>query len=86
MNLRITWLQPHHLYAGILLMALAFWIGGNLGGMIFLIGLYLAIDDLYQHWRQVKQPDYQSPIHRLFVWLWDRTFGKFINWPLWLQK
>lgn len=42
----------HHLYLGIL---------------IILIGLWIAIDDIYQHLRQRKEPSYTSPLHRWYI-------------------
>jgi len=82
----------HHFYIGLVLLLVGFyclfrtveWVAIS----ISLLGLYIALDDFYQHWRQNYEIDYRSPLHRLYVsmnkpdWLiWlngllDRVFGK----------
>jgi hypothetical protein len=86
MIIRIKWAEAHHLYIGLLL-----FIGGPvgvvlgldemLGFIIAMLGFWLIMDDLYQHWRQMFQPGYRSWCHRLFQWLWRNTLGRFITWP-----
>ena len=65
----------HHAYLGMLLSFLgllvsflSLFISNWLlipGILFFLTGNYLYIDDYYQHWRQKKDPTYQSPLHKL---------------------
>jgi hypothetical protein len=38
------------------------WLAGSLG-------LLLTAADLHQHWRQVKEPAYLSPVRRAWSWL-----------------
>ncbi len=76
--MRINWREAHHLYIGILLLIIGLYCKLHI---LATAGTVLIIDDLYQHYRHVRQPDYKSPVHQLFVWLWSNTLGKFINYP-----
>ena len=77
-RLRINWREKHHLYWGALILVagvLMYRLGlapSWAGCLVALTGLYLMADDLYQHWRQVDDPDYHSPVWRL----WARLHGK----------
>jgi len=66
----------HHLYIGI-----AFIIYGYVASNIlaYLFGVWLFLDDLYQHRRQVREPKYHSPIHRLYSPFYN------ISWIRWLN-
>lgn len=60
----ILWIAPLHLR---LLRAGALFTG------MMLVGIVLVWDDIYQHHRQAREPDYQSPLHKLlrfFRWVW----------------
>lgn len=58
----------HHLYFGVILMALGYFLSSewSYSLVIYLLGVWLFLDDLYQHRRQVKEPSYHSPIHRFY--------------------
>ena len=67
----------HHFYIGLILGLIGFlliftpcpaWIVWTLIGL----GLILMLDDAYQHLRQRKEPEYHSPIHRLYGWFYSR--------------
>ena len=47
----------------------------------FCISLYVALDDIYQHHRQVEEPKYHSPVH-----YWYReTLGQY-PFVIWLNR
>jgi len=80
-KLRMVFLQPHHMWWGILGALLSVWgivsaiqLGGTLGVFLLviqilamLIWLYIALDDWTQHILQVKDPTYHSPVHWWYV-------------------
>jgi hypothetical protein len=76
----------HHAYLGLFLMLLGFlciWVFYPLS-ILAIIGIFVFIDDFYQHLRQRKQPDYASPLHRLFVerlwkYAWVRTITSWFD-------
>ena len=79
----------HHLYYGLALLALALY-GGIKWDLPLLvwglygIGVYLTLDDLYQHHRQVRDPYYRSPVHNLVHYLdklgpWTRRLEAWAN-------
>lgn len=79
-----TW-EIHHLYYGIVLTILG--IVFNLIWM-WVVGLILAVDDLYQHHKQGKDKSYQSPINKLYGlsgienlrnWLYLKTKWEWLN-------
>ena len=87
MILRINWNETHHLYYGIVLMALGYFLSTcfSYSLILYVIGVVLFVDDLYQHRRQVKQPGYNSPIHVLYVeLLWRFDFIRSLN--RWFDK
>jgi hypothetical protein len=49
--------QPHHGYAVLLGLIPSLWAQ--------VPALLLGFDDVYQHWRQAREPFYRSPVHRL---------------------
>ena len=66
--------EAHHLYWGIILVALgaALWYAlpfpwALIALPFFVFGSWFAGDDIYQHIRQTWQPDYESSLHRWFV-------------------
>lgn len=77
----------HHSYLGLFLSLIGFWcIWVSLWIAIPLMGIgqWLFYDDVYQHIRKQKEPDYHSPVHRLFgliyKWSWVRKVTKFFDW------
>ena len=85
-SMRLAWAEVHHLYWGILAMiggAYRFVEGHQIEGAIeFLLGLWWAIDDLYQHWRQLIEYDplYHSPVHNLYgKYLYRFNFIRALN-------
>jgi len=80
-EMRLKWLEPHHLYIGLGLLIVSLLgivsslqLGGPLGAVLFvihvwnaLLGAYITIDDIYQHHEQVKRPQYHSPVHNWYV-------------------
>lgn len=85
MLLRIKWREAHHLYVGIALFVLVLVLGIRQAWSewwcfaLGMAGLLLAWDDIYQHWRQMREPEYRSPGHRAFQWAWHKVFGDW--WP-----
>jgi hypothetical protein len=86
-KMRLRWLETHHLYYGLILMLLSPL--SPYMAVILVVGLYLSLDDLYQHHRQVKEysPCYHSPVHRfiydylkLYDRAWYRALNKFADW------
>lgn len=83
----------HHLYTGLMLANIGwywtpetFWLL-LLAKLILIVGVWMAVDGLYQHWRQVVEPAYHSfwhyagkPLYQLRHWL-VRTY----NWT-WLNR
>lgn len=77
---RMSPFQVHHFYWG-LIIAIAGWIVmwfGHLalGFGISLLGLVIAFDDLWQEFRHLRgNLSYQSPVHRLWVWIAQKLKG-----------
>lgn len=71
---RFNWEEIHHLYFGYLAVVVAaihwMWWPKWVSALVLVLGAVTFADDVYEHHRQAKEPDYQSPLHRLFVWLW----------------
>ena len=73
--LKLRWepRQAHHMYWGAILVILGIVspicmdIPPICVVLLCVIGVALVLDDIYQHWRQVKEPEYHSPVHRLYV-------------------
>jgi len=71
----MTLREWHHGYVGLAALAGSFvyvlavdrphWIAA----LVWLAGLWLLADDAYQHWRQHYEPDYRSPVNRLWGWM-----------------
>ena len=85
-KMRLNWLEAHHGYLGIILMLSSFILTLPLfwSILIFTIGIYLLIDDIYQHHRQVIEfdPCYHSPVHRFiydYLKLYDRAWFRALN-------
>jgi len=69
----------HHAYYGLGLLALALYGGIKWDSPMLVWGLYgigaiLLVDDVYQHRRQVREPKYQSPVHRWTAFLYKYKF------------
>jgi hypothetical protein len=81
-KVRLKWKQTHHGYYGIILM-----LGGFLHPILFVLGAYIASDDIWQHHKQVKEynPCYHSPLHNLYgkylykFWI-VRKLNEFADW------
>jgi len=76
--------EVHHGYLGIILMVLSLLMPLWAAMPTFILGLYLLIDDCYQHARQVKEfnPCYHSPVHRFiydYLKLYDRAWFRALN-------
>jgi len=59
----------HHAYLGLFLMLIGFlaiWVFYP-SAILIIIGIFVFLDDAYQHLRQRSNPEYASPLHRLFV-------------------
>lgn len=71
MILRIKWCEAHHLYVGAYMVGLGVDLlaAGDFvtwAGILVGVGLVLIVDDLYQHHRQVRQPEFESILTSLF--------------------
>jgi hypothetical protein len=76
-KMRLNWIELHHGYYGLFLMLLAYLMEAksdlwNIYSIlyVFIIGVYLLIDDIYQHHKQVDNPSYHSPVHNAFRFLY----------------
>lgn len=71
----------HHAYLGLFLALIGFvlvWVLPMLAFVLTVCGLAVFADDFYQHFLQRKEPEYQSPLHRIYC--------KYL-WPIkWVQK
>lgn len=74
----MTLLEWHHAYIGVAALAVAWLViffdrpgrrRDRLSWALGLFGLWMVGDDLFQHWRQGNDPDYLSPVNRLWGWL-----------------
>lgn len=72
----------HHYYLGIILLILGFIIMGcgwyRTGISIIISGLITIVDDAIQHFKQRKNPEYHSPLHKLYGFIYSGS--KFIRW------
>lgn len=65
--------EVHHFYwALISCLAGWFWIflspwQGWVGLLLGSLGSWWLLDDLWQHWRQRREPEYRSPVHRIWI-------------------
>ena len=86
----MKWWFPkfHHYYLGLMLLIVSFIIlatGHNtIAIILFLIGEIAVLDDFYQHFRQNHEPNYHSPLHRLYELIyskceWIHKLNKFFN-------
>jgi len=91
----------HHLYFGLLAIFLA-WFGMWrdwpiwLFVFLFVVGVWLCADDMYQHWRQKRQIQeflregkppflselvlYHSPVHNIYVWAFGWLHRRVMRW------
>lgn len=72
----------HHSYLGPPLVIVGWWTSP----WVMFVGVVLTADDTYQHWRQTwcAEPEYRSPLHRLFgatLWRlrWVRDLSKWLD-------
>ena len=87
-----NWKEVHHLYYGVILIILGIILWCLLSGLwtlitfpFFFFGVWFAADDIYQHVRQIWQPEYQSSLHRWFVReLYPNPIIRKLN--IWLDK
>jgi hypothetical protein len=93
LGMRWNPIGAHHMYYGFFLM----WLGWKMmfslaflvppvGFAVFMLGCYLAGDDIYQHWRQKwdMNPMYHSPVHKwygenLYTMGWIRNLNIFVD-------
>jgi len=76
----LRWWELHHGYYGVILIAFGLWTmiasgiwqGELIGAVLFALGAWCLLDDIYQHHRQVKERDplYHSPLHNAFSFLY----------------
>ena len=90
-KMRINWAESHHLYWSLILMALAGpWMRSDdlvvfcIAYALEALGLAVAVDDVYQHHRQVKDPAYHSPVHNwygrtLYRYEWVKRLNEFVS-------
>ena len=85
-KMRINWYESHHLYWGILasLGVIPMCMSTNrtivfLGVYLFALGVYVAIDDIYQHHRQVLDPGYHSPVHNWYGRIYKYKLVRYLN-------
>jgi hypothetical protein len=64
--------EMHHGYLG-WLAALVGWLIGGWGFVLFALGVVAWGDDTYQHWRQLRETAYLSPLHRAYGWVYERV-------------
>jgi len=87
-----NFLEYHHLDTGWIMVWVSIYlihIGSFIWAtLLYLIGLFLAIDDTIQHMHQVENPSYHSfghkigrPIYHLINWL-----AKNVSWLKWLRR
>ena len=80
---KLFWILPvrmnvweiHHLYYGIALMGLGIYLHNPI---VFGIGFIIFLDDVIQHAKNVKNPEYHSPLHVLY--------GKYLYPVPWIQR
>ena len=56
----------HHAHGAFVLTWLPWW-------PVQVIGIAIIAEDAYQHWRQKKEPNYLSPLHRAYVWVYRKV-------------
>jgi len=84
LKLRMNLAEVHHLYIGIALVSLSL-LMPTWGGLITaFIGVWLIIDDIWQHVQQYERfnPCYHSPVHRFiydYLKLYDRKWFRILN-------
>lgn len=73
----------HHMYIGWVLLLPGFlliWSHLWLSIGLLVISFWLMVDDIYQHIRQLSEPDYHSPIHRFYGnYLWKVRWIRQLN-------
>lgn len=72
-NNELTLRAWHHGYLGILIIALGLWL--HWPWWVIAKGATLLLDDLLQHTVQIitKNPNWQSPLKRLYGWVYARV-------------
>ena len=69
----------HHFYIGMFLILVSFILRIKRWGqrvvviVLFLLGYIISVDDFYQHIRQQIEPEYHSPLHRLYGEVYSRS-------------
>lgn len=68
----------HHFYIGWVMLLVAFYFlvfreMAMTSYIIGSIGMLLCIDDYLQHDKQLEDPDYRSPLHRLYGFFYARS-------------
>ena len=76
----------HHGYLGLVLMLIGFILVFTplpfiVSLITMILGLVIFLDDYYQHYKQRTNPDYQSWLHKLYVWAIRKMLkSKKFNW------
>jgi len=71
----------HHFYLGLVFMLLgflAYWQAFVAGIFVFVLGLILCVDDFVQHAIGRFKPEYKSPLHKLYGFIYSKS--KVIRW------
>jgi len=72
---RMDFFEVHHMYYGLAGMALGIYLQNPI---VFAIGFIIFLDDVIQHYKQVKDAEYHSPLHVLY--------GKYLYPVPWIQR
>ena len=85
----MSMVEFHHAYFGLVAFGFA-WVaifrmrpGRKRDIVVWSLGLFavwMIGDDLFQHWMQGNDPDYLSPVHRLYVYLFGGLHRKVVGW------
>ena len=75
------WNELHHWVYGAAALTVAYNITDTPPLWIIVPSLALMIDDAFQHVRQLDEPTYMSPAHRLYGKVWTFCYKKF-GWTL----
>jgi len=62
-KIRCNYAETHHGYYGLVCIGLAYYFSS---WPLYGVGAVLFLDDLYQHYMQVDEPNYHSPIHQIY--------------------
>ena len=60
--------KHHHAHIGFVFALIPWW-------PVQVIGIAIIAEDAYQHWRQKKEPNYLSRLHKIYVWVYRKVAG-----------